>query len=129
MLFMGSASPLIISLLTNEAKDSGENSGKIYAISMVGGIIATFLCGFFLIPTSGVTITLLYFSIALTIVSVVLMNKKTSKVVGLVFFCLLSIMAFGFTHSEYNKYTIYRTEGILGKLKCVMSLPLKTNQI
>src|ERR1700752_4089642 len=59
MLCMGATSPLLISLLTEEAEHSGANSGKIYAISTVGGIIATFLCGFYLIPTIGISYTLI----------------------------------------------------------------------
>ena len=72
MLCMGATSPLIISILTSEVNKSGENSGKVYAISTVGGIIATFLCGFYLIPNLGVRFSLISFAISLAMVSLFL---------------------------------------------------------
>jgi hypothetical protein len=47
--------------------ESGENSGKIYAVSTVGGILATFLCGFYLIPNFGVQLSLIGFAISFRI--------------------------------------------------------------
>jgi len=76
MVCMGATSPLIISILTLDVKNSGENSGKIYAISTLGGILATFLCGFYLIPNLGVSFCLIAFSVALALVSLLLLSKK-----------------------------------------------------
>ncbi len=114
-LCMGATSPLIISILTQTANDSGENSGRIYAISTLGGIIATFLCGFYLIPTIGITMTLLCFSLALAIVSLLLINLKKNNY--LLMLLPFGIAMYGFTNAPVSKQTIYETEGILGKLE------------
>lgn len=117
MLCMGATSPLIISILTETAVKSGENSGKIYAVSTVGGIVATFLCGFYLIPTIGITLTLLCFSGLLAIVSLFIVFKKKSKVIGLSLLIPILFSVYGFVNIKTNPYSIYKTEGILGQLE------------
>ena len=54
MMLMATTSPLIIQLLNKSLSQAGEISGKIYAISTVGGIMATFLSGLYLIPFLGI---------------------------------------------------------------------------
>jgi predicted membrane-bound spermidine synthase len=117
MLCMGATSPLIISILTHSANQSGENSGKIYAVSTVGGIIATFLCGFYLIPNIGVQLSLIGFAIALSIVSLFLILKKKSKRTGLILLFIISLAFYRFSKSKTNRFTVYKSEGILGKLE------------
>lgn len=117
MLCMGATSPLIISILTETAAKSGENSGKIYAVSTVGGIMATFLCGFYLIPTIGITLTLLCFSGLLALVSLFLVFKKKSKIIGLSLLIPVLFSVYGFINTKTNPYSVYKTEGILGQLE------------
>ncbi|MES2762252.1 MAG: fused MFS/spermidine synthase [Bacteroidota bacterium] len=117
MLCMGATSPLIISILTSEAEQSGENSGKIYAISTVGGILATFLCGFYLIPNLGVQFSLICFAIVLALASLFLVFKKKSRSGGLALLFMISIAFYGFANSKANRFSIYKSEGILGKLE------------
>ncbi len=117
MLCMGATSPLIISILTSEANQSGENSGKIYAISTVGGILATFLCGFYLIPNLGVQLSLIGFAISLGLAALFLVLKKKSKVSGFILLFVNSLALYGFANSESNRFTIFKSEGILGKLE------------
>lgn len=126
MLFMGATSPLIISILTQDADHSGENSGRIYAISTVGGIMATFLCGFYLIPNFGVKFSLIAFAIALSLVSLFLIFKKKSKLSALVLLFIVSISLLGFVNSKKNPFTIYKSESILGKLE-VRDEPSESN--
>lgn len=116
MLCMGATSPLIISVLTTQVNDSGENSGKIYAISTTGGILATFLSGFYLIPNYGITFTLLCFSVLLALVSLFLLVKKKSFSV-LIILIPLVFLGYGFIKKRQNLFTIYQTDGILGKLE------------
>lgn len=127
MVCMGATSPLIISILTNDANQSGENSGKIYAISTVGGILATFLCGFYLIPNFGVQFSLISFAIVLSLVSLFLILKKKSKVSGFLLLFIISIALYGFTHTKANHFTIFKSEGILGKLE-VRDEPSASNE-
>ena len=118
MFCMGATSPLIISILTSKVNESGENSGKIYAISTVGGIIATFLCGFYLIPNAGITLTLISFAIILTLSALLLVLKKNSNNFSATIIILPVLFAcFGFTRLSNNPFTIYKTDGILGKLE------------
>jgi predicted membrane-bound spermidine synthase len=126
MLCMGATSPLIISILTHEAKESGENSGKVYAISTVGGIIATFLCGFYLIPNFGVSFSLIAFAVMLGLACLLLMGGRKNKLPAVMVLCVLSLACFGFARSHANKHDIYRSESILGKLE-VRDEPLQSN--
>lgn len=51
----GMYSPILIDLLNaNETESSGKTAGLVYGISTLGGILATFLFGLFLIPEIGV---------------------------------------------------------------------------
>jgi predicted membrane-bound spermidine synthase len=127
MLCMGATSPLIISILTSDVNKSGENSGKVYAISTVGGIMATFLCGFYLIPNLGVRFSLISFAIALALVSLFLVFKKKSNIPGLILLFVISIALYGFVNSKNNQFTIYKSEGILGKLE-IRDEPSKSNE-
>jgi predicted membrane-bound spermidine synthase len=127
MICMGATSPIIISILTSEADKSGENSGKIYAISTVGGIFATFLCGFYLIPNLGVQFSLISFAIALALVSLFLLLKKKSKQSAFVLLFIISAALYGFTNSKVNRFSVYRSEGILGKLE-IRDEPSYTNE-
>lgn len=116
-LCMGATSPLIISILTTHAENSGENSGKIYAISTVGGILATFLCGFYLIPNFGVKWSLLCFASLLFLVSFLLIIKKNAKSHYFLIFLSFAMIAYSFKPEAKNRFAIYSSEGILGKLE------------
>lgn len=49
----GMVSPMIIRLISDEVKEVGKNAGTVYAVSTVGGILATFMFGFYIIPYLG----------------------------------------------------------------------------
>jgi predicted membrane-bound spermidine synthase len=53
LVFMGMVSPVIINLLNTEVKGAGSSAGTVYAISTLGGILTTFLFGFYVIPNMG----------------------------------------------------------------------------
>jgi predicted membrane-bound spermidine synthase len=117
MLCMGATSPLIISILTSDADKSGENSGGVYAISTVGGILATFLCGFYLIPNVGIRFSLISFAIALALACLFLIFKKKSKLTGFIILFVILLTLLGFANSNTNQFTIFKSEGVLGKLE------------
>ncbi len=127
MLCMGATSPLIISILTQSADKSGENSGKIYAISTVGGILATFVCGFYLIPYVGVMLTLICFAAALALASLLLITKKKVKSFAVIILPVFCFALYSFAKTHHNPYTIYETEGILGKLE-IRDEPSRVNE-
>ena len=127
MLLMGTTSPLLISLLTSTANESGLNSGKIYSISTVGGILSTFLCGFYFIPTVGISYTLIGFSLLLALVSLLLVKKKSKKQITLSFITILSVYLVSLNTLPKSKNCIYKIDGILGKIE-VKDEKLNSNQ-
>jgi predicted membrane-bound spermidine synthase len=120
VLMMGMVSPLIIRVITAEVDQSGRAAGAIYAISTVGGIMATFAFGFYVIPTFGLTIPSILTGIVLGIIPafVVLRNKEKGKAIG---FFLLGIWAFSTANLKNNSSVnvIYSTEGLLGQLTVI----------
>jgi predicted membrane-bound spermidine synthase len=59
LIFMGMTSPLIIRYFTQHADMAGKSAGTVYAISTLGGILSTFLTGFYLLPVLGIKYTVL----------------------------------------------------------------------
>lgn len=119
MLCMGAASPLVIACLTHEANQSGANSGRVYAVSTTGGIFATFLCGFWLVPGWGLMITLTCFA-GLLAFALVLFSLKAKVFKGLPMLLIpLLLSAYGFMHAPHSPSTVYEAEGILGRLEVI----------
>jgi predicted membrane-bound spermidine synthase len=116
MFLMGAASPIIISIQTENNNDAGRVSGLVYSISTVGGIISTFLCGFCFIPQFGISTTLIVFG-SLLLLSLLLMLQKKSPFKILVFLLILIIL--GFTNKTPLKNCIYERDGMLGKLNVI----------
>ncbi len=100
-LLMGLLTPIIVKLKLQSLNTAGEVAGKINAVATIGGIVGTFLGGFFLIPNFG-SIHILYvltilvalllfcvdfkvkskssiFIVIITIISIVLMTVDMNK--------------------------------------------------
>lgn len=75
IFLLGATSPLFISLQTTDSAESGKISGSVYAISTVGGIIATIVCGFILIPQLGLQYTLVFFAVLLFLFTAFLLKR------------------------------------------------------
>lgn len=71
VFFLGASSPLFILLQTKQSAEAGKVSGTVYAVSTVGGITATFLCGFYLIPAIGLNFCLIVFGSALFVLNII----------------------------------------------------------
>jgi len=65
--FFGLISPITIRLLIKNKEGIGFSTGLIYTISTIGGILFTFLTGFFLISTYGVKFSINLISIYLMV--------------------------------------------------------------
>lgn len=59
VIAFGTVTPIIVQYFTKEASESGQLAGNFYFISTMGGVVYTFLFGFFLMPTLGVRLSLL----------------------------------------------------------------------
>lgn len=122
LAFMGMVSPLIINLLTLEASMAGNNAGKVYAISTLGGILFTFLMGFWVIPKFGLQSPAVVNGLLLSALPLYFMVKE-SKVNALAFILIGAGILLAADDSEiYNSpeyKLIYKSEGILGQVKVV----------
>lgn len=76
VFFMGMVSPLIIKFIDSFVNNPGKSSGTVYAISTVGGIIATFGFGFFIIPKFGLTLPCIVTAIILGIIPAVMLIRS-----------------------------------------------------
>lgn len=122
LAFMGMVSPIIINLLTDNKESAGNNAGTVYAISTLGGILYTFLMGFIIIPSFGLTYPAIISGLILAIIPLLLlMRKKDSKALIVLIAVMLSCAASVLPRFEYNdEYKIlYQSEGILGQVKVV----------
>jgi hypothetical protein len=83
-LFLGANSPLTIELIAgHSSQNAGEVAGRVYGISTLGGVAATFIIGLSILPLRGVTYTnnllLGMISINLLILLLAALNQKRLK--------------------------------------------------
>lgn len=65
MLCFGMVGPMVVKLLAIKLQNTGSVAGTVYFISTSGGILATFLFGFYFIPVAGLKMSALFTGIAL----------------------------------------------------------------
>lgn len=129
LFMMGCVSPIIIAELSAQNPNAGYVSGSIYALSTIGGILFTFLFGFYIIPNFGLKvpafITGLFF--ALLPLAFFFYQKKQSVIMWfLVVFVVSGYYNFRKkTASRVN--TLYEKEGMLGKIKVADFIPKHEN--
>lgn len=126
VFFMGMVSPIIISIISKNTTP-GRASGTVYAISTVGGIISTFLFGFYIIPSLGLTWPSLLTGIVLGIYPLIqLLKNKTGigQSALLVLFFSLTLYRSIQEKPEGAIKIIYTSEGILGQI-IVLDFPLE----
>jgi predicted membrane-bound spermidine synthase len=118
VFMMGMVSPLIIRAITTDVDQSGRAAGAIYAVSTVGGIIATFSFGFFIIPAFGLTTPCIITGTILGIIPavIVLKQKKTGTALGFFLFCSWAFSASSFKPASSNIDLVYNSEGLLGQI-------------
>ncbi len=118
VFLMGMVSPLITSLLSNYINNSGRAAGTVYAVSTLGGIVATFLYGFYIIPEFGLKNPALVCGLILSVIPLVMLIKQRNFLP--VFIPVLFIWQY-----QHNKLTIhphnpvkllYHSEGLLGQI-------------
>ncbi len=118
---MGMVSPVIINLVTKKASNSGNSAGNVYAISTLGGILFTFLMGFYIIPTFGIKIPSLVTGFLLAFFPMIsLIVKRRIFVLFIVIPIFLMSLTFQPKSGYSDEYQIlYESEGILGQIKVV----------
>lgn len=124
LIMLGAISPLIIQLNTPELRAAGSTAGKIYALSTLGGIIATFSLGFFLIPSLGVRWPLFIMALLILVpVNLVIRPRVKVLVPGLIVFSVFAFLMFkprkAETAGRYARTEVYVSEGMMGQLKVI----------
>lgn len=117
VFMMGMVSPLIIARITENIDQSGKAAGSVYAISTVGGIIATFLTGFYIIPTFGLTSPAILNGILLGAIPLFMLVRQNK--LWLLFVVVLTPLTYkGLVskkpHSDIK--IVYESEGLLGQI-------------
>ncbi|MCW3085615.1 MAG: hypothetical protein JWP12_2981 [Bacteroidetes bacterium] len=118
VFMMGMVSPLIIRAITTELEQAGKAAGAIYAISTLGGIIATFSFGFYIIPTFGLTVPAIATGMVLAFIPliIILKHKQTGKAIGFVLLCTWAFSAASFKPASSIIKLVYTSEGLLGQI-------------
>ncbi len=110
-LLLGLITPIILKIKLLKLETTGKTSGKIYAISTLGGIFGTFLSGFYLVPHFGSVSILFMLSVVLLIISIVLNIKKIDIVLltFVIIIVVLNIILFFFYYKGNlrNGYRIF----------------------
>ena len=128
VFMMGMVSPLIIAALSGEEKNAGRIAGNIYAISTVGGIIATFLLGFYIIPEFGLTLPAIVCGVLLATIPLIVILRNKKFITPILFFSVLISVATSFKNKSNSDIKIlYNKEGLLGQLM-VVDYPVYKNE-
>lgn len=122
VFFLGTTSPLFILIQTNATTSAGKASGTVYAISTAGGILSTFLCGFYLIPTLGLTMCLISFGLILFVATIFIFKSFKPLQLFILAGCIYLNLQFSFKKSTVD----YKTDSILGHLE-VKTIPVKNS--
>ncbi len=120
VFLMGMVSPLIIERLSNDSNKAGKISGSIYAISTLGGIIATFAMGFFIIPNFGLIKPAYFTGLCLGILPLIAIINYPKKAIA-VLLCFILLGGYFYKQSAANSdiKILYQQEGILGQIMVV----------
>lgn len=126
-LLLGFIIPIILKIKLENIEIVGKTSGRIYAISTIGGIFGTFLSGFFLIPNFGSVQILFVLSIILVLLSL-FMDFKLDKITILYLVIILLINTSMFCH--YSNNNIEASEQVLnGKENVIASFDTQYGRV
>ncbi|MBI4929334.1 MAG: fused MFS/spermidine synthase [Bacteroidetes bacterium] len=131
VFFMGMVSPMIVQCIAHPVPPEGREkdtqdsplrgagglAGTVYAISTLGGIISTFLLGFYLIPNFGLTKPAIVMGIILGIIPFVkLITAKNFFSLIFLFAVFFSFRASPSPSERDGVRLLYSSEGLLGQI-------------
>jgi SAM-dependent methyltransferase len=120
LLLLGASPPLIIAALTRHPEDSGRMAGTVFAVSTLGGVIATFLGGFWLLPEFGLTRTAALTGLALGFAPLMILLARRRWIALLVpAFAGLLLWPATPAPMQPGVSVVYQSEGLLGQIKVV----------
>ncbi len=118
LLLLGATPPLVISILASEVDDAGNTAGTVYAVSTVGGILATFIAGFWLIPDFGLTRTAIAGGIGLSILPLfLLLGRRHWPALVYPVILVIALLPRDPAGEHPGVNILYQSEGLLGQLK------------
>ena len=110
---IGLITPIILKLKLKNLARAGSTSGKIYALSTLGGIFGTFLGGFFLVPNIGSVYILFLLSVfMLILIPFVDLRLKSKANIIIAIVTVLSIIAMNcfIISNKLNKNRVLNNE-------------------
>lgn len=121
VFLMGMVSPFIIALVDAYFSNPGKSSGIVYAVSTLGGILATFLFGFYIIPVMGLVKPCVVIALVLGLIPAVMLLARKNIVpfflAGSIWF---TFQAMQLTRHEHSRLKILELqEGVMGQLLLV----------
>jgi spermidine synthase len=121
LILFGTIPQIIIKLLAEKSADAGRVTGLTYAISTVGGIAGTFLTGFYIIPTFGITVPLIIISGILLAGPFWFLLVKRKKWYILIYIPFLFLTLKNYSQTQNYKVSSgikvqHFSEGLLGQL-------------
>lgn len=121
LVLLGACPPLIISLLAKRPAEAGSMAGTVFAVSTVGGIIATFASGFWLIPELGLSRTAAGAGVMLAALPLLLLVLWEKRYIALVYPVLAFILLIPGPPppAQSHAVVVYQSEGLLGQIKVV----------
>ena len=134
LICMGAVSPIIINHLSKEISQSGRSAGNVYAISTVGGILATFITGFWILPNFGVKVSLISFTVIFSVIPFIYFIKSKNVIIPtcLIVFLLFTSF-FGTREKSYGTgkkiKVLHSSEGLMGHLFVGDDVPLEKRSL
>lgn len=119
LFFLGATSPMFIKLQTNVPEKAGKVGGTVYAVSTSGGILSSFLCGFYLIPEWGLTNTAFLFA-GLLVFAVLLVSRSRTILISLFLMLLLGGWMWKVLHRPLK--VLYNSNSVLGECQVTEQL-------
>lgn len=121
---LGMVSPLLIRRGTAEPTAAGKVAGLVYAISTIGGILMTFLLGFYGMSRWGLRAPLITMGSALLLLALLVMILEKRKQVPTLVIVLLAAFVNVFasrsaTFQPWNGEVVLQSEGMGGQLAVV----------
>jgi len=116
LVCMGMVSPIIIRLASKDVQHTGRTAGTVYAVSTVGGILATFVVGFYAIPSWGITQPALLVASILGVFPVLyFLSSKRYPIAGGLLILIGGLLLANRTEKA-DPRVLYQSEGLLGQV-------------